>query len=208
MLARTTRDEMLRPWIVSDETWHEAQGLCFYWVRKGEERYVGHAGGLHGFITRFALSPQDGAGAIALLNGMGDANALAFELLDEVVAAQRARPLPQPAPPQPLPAAYAGLLGRYHWEEFAEVFVVEWRDGELVLTEGDEIVRMEPTDDPLTVHDARPATVGRPGAVPARRRRPGPPGEHRRLSRSRVSSRLRDRPCAARSRRPARRRAA
>ena len=150
MLARTTRDEMLRPWIVSDETWHEAQGLCFYWVRKGEERYVGHAGGLHGFITRFALSPRDGAGAIALLNGMGDANALAFELLDEVVAAQRARPLPQPAPPQPLPAAYAGLLGRYHWEEFAEVFVVEWRDGELVLTEGDEIVRMEPTDDPLT----------------------------------------------------------
>jgi CubicO group peptidase (beta-lactamase class C family) len=150
VLARTTRDEMLRPWIVSDETWHEAQGLCFYWARRGEERYVGHAGGLHGFITRFALSPKDGAGAIALLNGMGDASALAFELLDEVVAAQRARPLPQPEPPKPLPAAYVGLLGRYQWEEFAEVFVVEWRDGELVLTEGDEVVKMEPTDDPLT----------------------------------------------------------
>jgi CubicO group peptidase (beta-lactamase class C family) len=161
VLARTTRDEMLRPWIVSDERWHEAQGLCFYWARRGEERYVGHAGGLHGFITRFALSPDDGAGAIALLNGMGDANALAFELLDHVVEVQRARPLPQPEPPLPLPAAYAGLLGRYHWEEFAVVFVVEWRDGELVLvdTDEDKAYRLEPTDDPLrfVVRGGRPS---------------------------------------------------
>ena len=42
-----------------------------------------------------------------MLNGMGDANALAFDLLDHVVAAQRARPLPQPDPPAPLPDAYA-----------------------------------------------------------------------------------------------------
>ena len=175
VLARATRDEMLRPWIVSDETWHEAQGLCFYWARRGEERYVGHAGGLHGFITRFALSPKDGVGAIALLNGMGDANALAFELLDEVVAAQRARPLPQPAPPQPLPAAYVGLLGRYHWEEFAEVFVVEWRDGELVLlTRRARGVRDRADRRPARRSSMRglPA-VGRPRAVPARRRRPG-----------------------------------
>ena len=103
MLARTTRDEMLRPWIVADEDWKEAQGLCLYWRRHGDERYVGHAGGLHGFITRFALSPKDGVGAIALLNGMGDAEALAFDLLDLAVAAQRARPLPQPAPPAKLP---------------------------------------------------------------------------------------------------------
>ena len=68
------------------------------------------------------------------------------------------RPL-QPEPPKPLPAAYVGLLGRYHWEEFAEVFVVEWRDGELVLTEGDEVVKMEPTDDPLvfTMRGLRPS---------------------------------------------------
>ena len=149
------------PWIGSDATWHEAQGLCFYWARKGEERYVGHAGGLHGFITRFALSPKDGAGAIALLNGMGDATALTFELLDEVVTAQRARPLPQPEPPAPLPAPYVALLGRYHWAEFAEVFTVEWRDGQLVLVDlqEDEAYRLDPTDDPLRfiVHGGRPA---------------------------------------------------
>ena len=161
VLARTTRDEMLRPWIVANDDWTEAQGLCFYWVRRGDERYVGHAGGLHGFITRFALSPRDGVGAIALLNGMGDANALAFDLLDHAVAAQRARPLPQPDPPAPLPAAYAALLGRYHWEEFAEVFVVEWRDGALMLVDAQEgeAFRLDPTGDPLrfVVRGGRPA---------------------------------------------------
>ena len=92
---------------------------------------------------------------------MGDANALAFDLLDQVVEAQRARPLPQPDPPAPLPAAYAGLLGRYHWEEFAEVFVVEWRDGALMLVDAleDDAFRLEPTDDPLpfVVRGGRPS---------------------------------------------------
>ena len=165
-----------------ERDWTEAQGLCFYWARRGDERYVGHAGGLHGFITRFALSPKDGVGAIALLNGMGDANALAFDLLDHVVAAQRARPLPQPEPPAPLPAAYAALLGRYHWEEFAEVFVVEWRDGALMLVDAEgEAFRLDPTDDPLRFVVRGGRAGRRRGAVPARRRRPRPPAQHRRL---------------------------
>ncbi len=121
VLARATRDEMLRPWIVSDDDWSEAQGLCLYWNRHGDNRYVGHAGGLHGFITKFAVSPKDGVGAIALLNGMGPAETLCFDLLDQAVAAERARPLPQPAAPAPLPDAYAPLLGRYWWEEFADI---------------------------------------------------------------------------------------
>jgi CubicO group peptidase (beta-lactamase class C family) len=161
ILARATRDEMLRPWIVADEEWTEAQGLCLYWRRRGDERYVGHAGGLHGFITRFALSPRDGVGAIALLNGIGDATQLALDLLEHVVAAQRARPLPQPAPPTPLPPGYAALLGRYHWEELGDGFSVEWRDGELVLIgeAEDPVVRLEPTDDPLrfVMHGGRPS---------------------------------------------------
>jgi CubicO group peptidase (beta-lactamase class C family) len=149
VLARTTRDEMLRPWIVSDAEWKEAQGLCLYWRRHGDERYVGHAGALHGFITRFALSPKDGVGAIALLNGMGDAEALAFDLLDQAVAAQRAQPLPQPDPPAPLFSAYAPLLGRYVWEEFAEVVTVEWRENALMLVIEDEQLTLEPTADPV-----------------------------------------------------------
>lgn len=150
VLARTSRAEMLRPWIVSDDGWTEAQGLCLYWQRRGEERYVGHAGGLHGFITRFALAPDDGVGAIALLNGMGDATKLAFDLLEHAVESQRARPLPQPEPPTPVPDAYAPLLGRFHWEEFAEVCIVEWRDGSLTLVDPDgEMLRLEATADPL-----------------------------------------------------------
>jgi len=160
VLARATRDEMLRPWIVSDAEGKETQGLCLYWRRHGDERYVGHAGGLHGFITKFAVAPKDGVGAIALLNGMGDAEALCFDLLDQAVAAQRARPLPQPAAPAPLPEAYAPLLGRYWWEEFGDILEVDWRDGALTLEVGDERVTLEPTDDPLRFtmrgHQTRP----------------------------------------------------
>jgi CubicO group peptidase (beta-lactamase class C family) len=149
VLARTTRDEMLRPWIVADDGWNEAQGLGLYWRTHGEERYIGHAGGLHGFITRFALSPKDGVGAIALVNGMGNAEALAFDLLDHAVAAQRARPLPQPAPPAPVPDSHAPLLGRYLWEELGEVVTVDWRDGALTLLIDDERMTLQPTSDPL-----------------------------------------------------------
>ena len=149
VLARATRDEMLRPWIVSDADGKELQGLCLYWRRHGDERYVGHAGGLHGFITKFAVSPKDGVGAIALVNGMGDAEALCFDLLDQAVTAQRARPVPQPAAPVPPPDAYAPLLGRYWWEEFGEILEVDWRGGELTLFVGEERMTLEPTDDPL-----------------------------------------------------------
>jgi CubicO group peptidase (beta-lactamase class C family) len=160
VLARTTRDEMLRPWIVSDDDWTEAQGLCLYWNRHGDERYVGHAGGLHGFITKFAVSPKHGVGAIALLNGMGPAETLCYDLLDQAVAAERARPRPQPAAPAALPEAYAALLGRYWWEEFADILEVDWRGGALTLEVGEERMTLEPTDDPLRFtmrgHGTRP----------------------------------------------------
>jgi CubicO group peptidase (beta-lactamase class C family) len=160
VLARATRDEMLRPWIVADADGKETQGLCLYWRRHGDERYVGHAGGLHGFITKFAVSPKDGVGAITLVNGMGPAEELCFDLLDQAVAAQRARPLPQPAPPAPLPEAYAPLLGRYWWEEFGDILEVDWRDGALTLEVGEERMKLEPTDAPLRFtmreHQTRP----------------------------------------------------
>ncbi len=150
VLQAETRSEMLRPWIVGKADWTEMQGLCWYWQRHGEERYVGHAGGWHGFVSRIALAPADGVGAIALVNGVGDATPLAFDLLDVAVAGVRSRPLPESAPPEPLPAAYGELLGAYCWRELAERVRIEWRDRALVLFEPDETqVNLEPTADPL-----------------------------------------------------------
>jgi hypothetical protein len=60
-----------------------------------------------------------------------------------------------------LPEAYAALVGRYCWEEFADVVTVDWRDGSLTLLIDEERVTLERTDDPLRFtmrgHRTRPA---------------------------------------------------
>ena len=75
--------------------------------------WVQHAGGLHGFITNVCFDPKERVGAIALINGDGDARAG-----DGPGRAARTRPCarrPAPIePPAPLPATPgADLLGLY-----------------------------------------------------------------------------------------------
>jgi D-alanyl-D-alanine carboxypeptidase len=55
VLARTTREEMWRRWIVGDRM-ETLQGLCWYWKPHAGEWFVGHSGGLHGFITNLLTS--------------------------------------------------------------------------------------------------------------------------------------------------------
>ena len=68
-------------------------------------------------------------------------------------------------PITPIPEAYREVIGVYRDPEFGADFIVEWRDGKLVLLgdEPDEPVHdLEPTDDPL-VFTMR---GGRPGGEP------------------------------------------
>jgi CubicO group peptidase (beta-lactamase class C family) len=147
VLAETTRAEMRRPWIVGDAGVSELQGLCWYWTRHGADWFVGHAGSVNGFTSRIAMSPPDGAGSIVLFNGIGDASALAGELLAIAVEEPRSRPLPQPAPPLTAAPAVAALVGRYEDPESAEVAAIEWRDGGLWLVESGAADRLRPTAD-------------------------------------------------------------
>jgi CubicO group peptidase (beta-lactamase class C family) len=147
-LARRTRDEMWRRWIVGDDL-HELQGLCWYWKAKGDDWFVGHAGGLDGFITSLVMSPADGAAAIALLNGVGDAPALAADLLATILEDVRSRPAAAPGRPPAAPSPHQrDLIGRYDSPPEGSTATVEWRDEALHLVHEGIGYRLTATDDP------------------------------------------------------------
>ena len=160
VLAPATRREQHRPWII-DEHWEEAQGLCWYWERRGDDRFVGHAGSVEGFTSRIAFSPADGVGAVVLVNGIGEPTTLALELTQIAALAERARPVPSPVePPTSAPAAVADLLGLYGESSFGEQVRIEWHGAGLVLVDSDGVAhRLVATGDPLcwTIEGGRPS---------------------------------------------------
>jgi hypothetical protein len=112
--------------------------------------WVQHSGGLHGFITNVCFDPKTKVGAIALLNGIGDAPGLAMDLATIARDAVRAT-APAIEAPAPLPAAYRPLLGLYVDRDSAAVSRLEWRDGKLVFIDADQPTwrpTIAPTDDP------------------------------------------------------------
>ncbi len=166
VLAGRTLAEMHRPTWVADEKWTVAQGLGWYGARKGETILIGHAGALWGFRSNISFSARGKVGAIVLLNGMGDASALARELLELLLpAVDEARDREDVSPFVPVPEAYRELLGAYRDPAGGDDTLIEWRDGKLVMTDSEpdaEVHELAPTGDPL-VFTMR---GGRPGGEP------------------------------------------
>lgn len=162
ILRGATLAEMHRPSFVADAGWKQAQGLCWYGTREGETILIGHSGALWGFITNVSFSPAGKVGAIVLLNGIGSASKLGRELLDVLLPAIREADDRAEVPPfAPSPEAWRELLGVYRDPELEGDFIVEWRDGKLVLLSDlpDVPARdLEATDDPLafTILGGRP----------------------------------------------------
>ena len=162
VLRGATLKEMHRPSFVADSAWKAAQGLCWYGTRSGETVVVGHSGALWGFISNISFLSSAGVGAIVLLNGIAPASKLSLELVETVLPAireaeDRAEVTPYVAPPD----AWRELLGVYRDPEFGSDYLVEWRDGRLVmLDDGADgpSHELSPTDDPLTftMRDGRP----------------------------------------------------
>ena len=162
VLRGSTLTEMQRPSFVADADWKEAQGLCWYGTRSGETILTGHGGALWGFITNISFSPSGKVGAIVLLNGIGAASKLARELMELVLpAVSEADDRAEVPPFAPIRDAWRELLGVYRDPELEGEFIVEWRDGKLVLLSDDPDAPkhdLEPTDDPLafTMRGGRP----------------------------------------------------
>jgi hypothetical protein len=83
------------------------------------------------------FDPKAKIGAIALLNGIGDASELARELATLARDADAERPAVIAAP-APLPDEWRSLLGLYADSEYGMIVRLEWRDGELTLVDPDD----------------------------------------------------------------------
>jgi D-alanyl-D-alanine carboxypeptidase len=178
VLAGSTLEEMHRARYLGDDTWTEAWGIAWYALRKGDVIWVQHGGGIHGFNASVCFDPDRQVGAIALVNGRGDAGGLAMEL--GAIAREAVRTgAPTIAPPPPTPETFRPLLGIYVDLEDGWVVMVEWRDGRLSLIDPtDDTWRpsLSPTDDPF-------AFVVEPGV-----RESGEPAVFRHLPDGRVAS--------------------
>lgn len=150
VLARATLDEMHRPRYLADDTWTRAWGIGWYAVRQDDVVWVMHSGGYYGFITNACFDPKEKVGAIALLNGIGNATELALRL--GTIARDAAREAaPRIDVPAALPEAWQALLGLYTARHLGAIFRVEWLDGKLSVLSADDPQwkpTLVPTDEP------------------------------------------------------------
>lgn len=130
VLAGPSLEEMHKARYIGNDDWTEAWCISWYAARRENVIWVQHSGGLPGFITNVCFDPKQKVGAIALLNGIGDAPVLAMDLAtiarDAVLAAA-----PAIEPPASLPQAYRALLGIYADQESGTLVRLEWRDAKL-----------------------------------------------------------------------------
>jgi D-alanyl-D-alanine carboxypeptidase len=150
VLSEQTAAEMHKPRYLVDPEWTRAWAIGWYARRRDDVVWIMHSGGHYGFITNACFDPKEKVGAIALLNGIGDATGLAMDLgkiaRDAVQAAA-----PTIEPPEPLPKKWRDLVGLYVMQHFGSIVRLEWRDGKLTFldpTDATWTPTIAPTDDP------------------------------------------------------------
>jgi CubicO group peptidase (beta-lactamase class C family) len=150
IVARATLDEMHKPRYLVDDAW--LQAWCIGWYARRHEDVVWrmHSGGYYGFITNACFEPKEKVGAIALVNGIGNATELALQL--GAIAREAVREAaPAIEVPEPLPEAWRPFVGLYTAQHFGTIVRVEWLDGKLTVLDSDAPTwkpTLEATDDP------------------------------------------------------------
>ncbi len=131
VLAPATVDEMTRPEIMVDlEKWTAAYGLGLQLMRAGERIYVGHSGGMPGFISGLAVHRPNDVAAIVLTNGGVSPSALELAMdLVGIVLDQDPNPAEVWRPAGAIPTELAELVGPWWSEGMPFTFSVE--DGRL-----------------------------------------------------------------------------
>ena len=150
VVSKETLAEMHRPRYLVDDAWTRATAIGWSARRRDDVVWLMHSGGYYGFITNACFEPKERIGAIALLNGIGDATALALQL--GTMARDAVRDAAPPLdPPEPLPEEWRPLLGLYLAPHFGTVVRLEWLDGELTAVDAadpDWKPTLAPTDTP------------------------------------------------------------
>ena len=137
VLSELTAAEMHKPRYLVDPEWTRAWAIGWYARRQDDVIWIMHSGGHYGFITNACFDPKEKVGAIALLNGFGNATGLAMDLGKIAREAVKAA-APTIEPPKPLPKKWRDLVGLYVMQHFGSVISLEWRDGKLTF--------LDPTD--------------------------------------------------------------
>jgi CubicO group peptidase (beta-lactamase class C family) len=111
------------------EHWSWGFGLGLMLLRDRERIYVGHTGGMPGFLAAVVCDPETSWSVVLLTNGGAGVmvGQLAARLLSKLVEGEPAVSSWQPG--EPPPERLRPLLGRW-WSEWNE-WVFRWRDGQL-----------------------------------------------------------------------------
>jgi CubicO group peptidase (beta-lactamase class C family) len=155
VLSEKSKAEMRRPQFL-EHGWQG--GFCLPWFahRLGDHVYLGHGGGIHGFLTEIFFDRDRKVGAIVLTNSDGhDANSpivhAMFDAYNE--ATKHTRRVPELSRPEPTPPELRQYLGRYS-TVLGGGLSIEYRRGNLTLDMdpysrgSDSKVPLVPTDDP------------------------------------------------------------
>ncbi len=136
LIAEETLAEMHQPRYIVDEAWTRAWAIGWYAVRRDDVIWRMHSGGYYGFISNACFDPKEKVGAIALLNGIGDATELAMKL--GAIAREAVREAaPVIEPPPPLPEEWRSLVGLYIGKHRGFIRL-EWRDGKLTFLDPED----------------------------------------------------------------------
>jgi len=150
IIAKDTLSEMHKARYLTDDEWTNAWCIGWYARRREDVVWVMHSGGYYGFITNACFEPKEKVGAIALVNGIGNATELALEL--GTIAREAVREAaPAIEVPKALPVEWRPLVGLYLAQHFGSVMRLEWLDGKLTAIDPDVPTwkpTLAPTDDP------------------------------------------------------------
>ncbi len=150
IIAKDTLKEMHKARYLTDDEWTTAWCIGWFARRRDDVIWTMHSGGYYGFITNACFEPKEKIGAIALVNGIGNATELALQL--GTIARDAVREAAPPIEvPEALPTEWHPFVGLYLGEHFGTVMRVEWLDGKLTATDPDDPTwkpTLAPTDDP------------------------------------------------------------
>jgi CubicO group peptidase (beta-lactamase class C family) len=132
VLSPDTLEEMCQPQVLLySDNWTAAMGLGFFLHRTESGRtWVGHSGGLPGYVTGLLTHRETGTGGITMMNNTAapDPTALAIRLADRVVDDLPVDDKPW-RPGTTVPEELAGIIGRWYSE--GQGFTFSVREGRL-----------------------------------------------------------------------------